>query len=68
MNRAGTFEMFSDDEQEHHAASSSAGVRDVESESLRTKDLHHFKVPPLPNDAGQFRSWKKFTASVDHEL
>ena len=58
MNRAGTFEMFSDDEQEHHAASSSAGVRDVESESLRTKDLHHFKVPPLPNDAGQFRSWK----------
>ena len=58
MNRAGTFEMFSDDEQEHHAASSSAGVRDVESESLTTKDLHHFKVPPLPNDAGQFRSWK----------
>lgn len=58
MNRPGTFEMFSDDEQEHHAASSSAGVRDLEFESLRTKDLHHFKVPPLPNDAGQFRSWK----------
>ena len=58
MNRPGTFEVFSDGEQEHHAASSSAGARDVESESLRTKDLHYFKVPPLPNDAGQFRSWK----------
>ena len=34
------------------------GEGDRESQMVRTKDLHQFKVPPLPSDAGSFRAWK----------
>ena len=43
---------------------------DVERRALRTKDLHHLKLPTLPDSASQFRSWKNavrtMLLSYDH--
>ena len=43
---------------------------DAESRNLRLKDLHHLKLPALPESASQFRSWKNTTRttimSYDH--
>ena len=33
-------------------------AEDVESKALRTKDLHHLKVPPLPDSAAGYRTWR----------
>ena len=45
-----------DDDVEVHSQATSVG--DVESRNLRLKDLHHLKLPSLPESASQFRSWK----------
>ena len=37
---------------------------DLESRSLRTKDLHHLKLPNLPDSASHFRSWKNAVRTV----
>lgn len=45
--------------QEGQEVQSSAGSsEDVEKRSLRTKDLHHLKLPNLPNDASGCRTWR----------
>ena len=33
-------------------------AEDVESKALRTKDLHHLKLPPLPDSAAGYRTWR----------
>ena len=33
-------------------------AEDVESKALRTKDLHHLKLPPLPDSAAGHRTWR----------
>lgn len=54
LNQSGShFDLFGDRGQpsqenhlhDSHVLSSAGEVKDLESESLRTKDLHHFKVP-----------------------
>ena len=60
------FDLFGEDDKSDHdshehdsqAKSSKDGDKDLESSSLRLKDLHYFKIPALPTDAGSYRSWK----------
>ena len=40
------------------AQGQSSHEEDGESSFIRVKDLHHFKIPTLPQDAGAFRQWK----------
>jgi hypothetical protein len=32
--------------------------QDVEGKTLRTKDLHHLKLPPIPESAANYRAWR----------
>ena len=49
---------------------------DVERETLRTKDLHHLRIPPLPESASHYRTWRNslrtsilaYDQSVDGKL
>ena len=34
---------------------------DLESKVMRTKDLHHLKLPSLPESAAQYRTWRNST-------
>ena len=66
-----TFRLW-DDERENQVSheGSQASVMDIEKRCLRTKDLHHLKLPRLPESASQFRSWKNavrtMLLSYDH--
>ena len=45
--------------QEDEARSSHSSVtHDIEKKSIRTKELHHLKIPPLPDNASAFRTWR----------
>lgn len=56
------FDLYNDRDQTSHARrevdQSSGGGEDFEESAIRLKDLHHFKVPNLPIDAGSYRQWK----------
>lgn len=54
------FHMADDQYEAHNTPRTSHGgqVDDVEGRCLRTKELHHLKLPALPESASQFRSWK----------
>ena len=55
----GHAEEVKDQDQASNAHSKASGSGDdLESVILRVKDLHYFKVPTLPSDAGAFRQWK----------
>lgn len=49
---------------------------DVERETLRTKDLYHLRIPPLPESANHYRTWRNslrtsilaYDQSVDGKL
>ena len=45
-------------------AGSQANTNDLEGNSLRTKDLHHLKLPNLPDSASHFRTWKNSVRAV----
>ena len=45
-------------------AGSQANTNDLEGNSLRTKDLHHLKLPNLPDSASHFRTWKNSVRTV----
>ena len=58
------FELFGD------ARSSMSDSNDVERQCLRTKDLHHLKLPTLPETASSFRTWRNAvrTAILSYDL
>ena len=39
-------------------------LRDLESTTLRAKDLHHLKLPPVPESAAQFRTWRNMVRTA----
>eukprot|EP00435_Cladocopium_sp_Y103_P068674 s1190_g32.t1 len=49
------FDLCGDNDDDQEDAPS---PQDIESRCLRTKDLHHLKLPQLPESASQYRSWR----------
>jgi len=65
------FQLFADDREDRGSQDGSQmSVQELEKRCLRTKDLHHLKLPQLPESASQFRSWKNsvrtMILSYDH--
>jgi len=62
------FDLYNDCDQTSHARrevdQSSGGGEDFEESAIRLKDLHHFKVPNLPIDAGSYRQWKNYLRAL----
>ena len=62
------FDLYNDCDQTSHArreVDQSSGVGEgFEESAIRLKDLHHFKVPNLPIDAGSYRQWKNYLRAL----
>ena len=62
------FDLYNDCDQTSHArreVDQSSGVGEgFEESAIRLKDLHHFKVPNLPIDAGSNRQWKNYLRAL----
>ena len=52
------FDLSVNDDPEGSKPQSEDSEKDHELKSLRFKDIHHYKVPTLPSDAGAYRQWK----------